>query len=66
MRFEEMPRRSRKVHYDEDEEVFLTYSHRDTPESVKQETGYKLATIVEVPLSSPQIVLHSCTHVLHV
>lgn len=48
-----MPQQHRRL-YSEDEERFLRFSRRDSPISVKEETGYELATIVQV--------MPSCCH----
>ena len=42
----------RRVNYEDDEERFLKYSWKDSPLSVKEETGYDLRTIV---------LVHPCT-----
>jgi len=43
----------RRVNYEDDEERFLFYSWKDSPLSVKEETGYDLRTIALVRPCAP-------------
>ena len=56
-----MPKRKR-VDYSHEEECFIGYSQKDSPESVKVETGYELATIVQVNQYTHHVQAVAVTH----